>query len=444
MRRSYFLVAVLFVVTGALAAEVPEFQWMAEASGEFTSDAPVRIALPFDILSKSSASLADLRLFDNERRETPFAVAVEERSKQWRKGFGFKLVSFKVVSFKDDQGTSVVVLERPEEIQDVSRIGFSTQARDFQKQVKVEGSADQKAWSILARDTIFDFSSRVDLRRAELEIPSSKHRYYRVTLSDTQVGPALPSRMELKYEGLEFAVRGGNQAPFRIDHFSGASGNDIEGSKLYDRMMLTQLTSSVDEKKTTVFYLGEANLSLAELTIKVANPYYYRRVELWAAERNEEKMYRLLGSGVIFKIPHMEKPEQTLKLAAPVARHLQVRIINRDNPPLDVKALELAWLRRNLYFLPQTGRTYALYFGAMEVQAPDYEVGNMLSNDPGILAGYKEWRIGNTKTNPGYAPMTSRGRKAQMEKLILRGVILALVIGLGFWIYRLLRKTQPA
>ena len=196
----------------------------------------------------------------------------------------------------------------------------------------------------------------------------------------------------------------------------------------------------IDADGNTLVHLGRVNLPLAEISLDIDKTYYYRRVEVWAADKDEEDAYQRTASGVVYAIPWQEKPEQVISVNRPLQPYVRIKILNGDNPPLHIDQVDVSWVRRNLYFIPEPGRRYRLYFGGEQMAVPEYELGKLLRVDFTTLQAYPAWTVGQVQTNTDYAPSLSSDTKSQIEQIIFSVVVLLLAAGLGWWAYQLVKK----
>ena len=182
------------------------------------------------------------------------------------------------------------------------------------------------------------------------------------------------------------------------------------------------------------------NLPIEKASFKIKNTYYYRSIELLTAETDDEQSYRRVAQDVVYKIPGVTEARNTLSFNRPQQPYVRLKVINHDNPPLQIEELTIAWLRRNLYFIPETDRHYTLYCGGVDIQAPNYELEKLVPNRYEHLMGYAEWQIGALQENEGYKPKADLRSKAQFEKYMLTILVIVLVCGLAIWAFWLMKK----
>jgi hypothetical protein len=439
--RLFLILIVALAATGASAESVTrsDFQHTAAIRGDYTSGDPARVALTRDIVATTKRLLPDLRLFDDEGLEIPYVLY-----EQYQPGQIKRTYSFKVVNYREDDGGAQIILERMDPSKPVSLNGIEihTSARDYKKTVTVFASPNGNSWSEVGTDTIFDFTSRIDLRKTRIELPEATlYPYIRILLKeDTSVQPSGPD-ISLRYEGLDFKVHGDAQRPFRIDGVSGWGGQRVEGGYMVDRTSLDVVSTNIDIDGNTIVDLGMVNLPLTELSIDVRTPYFYRKVEIWTSGGIEEGEFQKVESGTIYRIPGMNRSENLIRLAGSRLEDVQLKVINKDSPPLEFSEVTAGWHRLNLYFIPEKEMSYALYFGGNQIHRPEYDVTMLIPSNHDKLAGYQEARLEQKRKNPDYRPVIPKGEgKVKMEKNLFTFVVVLMVFILGFWLFKLMRK----
>jgi hypothetical protein len=246
-----------------------------------------------------------------------------------------------------------------------------------------------------------------------------------------------------QYEGLDFTVPGKAANAFRIDQLAGRGGQ--EQTVVYDRAVVPAPETHPDAQGNTLVSLRRVNLPVAQLTLAVDNLYYHRQVELWAADTDTAEAYQRVASGVIYKLPEVQTANNTLPLRPLQQPYLRLKILNGDNPPLRLQQVEIAWVRQNLYFIPEAAQRYTLYFGGGQLLAPAYDLQRLLPADSVKLEHYAVWSVGDVQPHPDYHPRRPEGRNDRAETILFTAVVLLLVCGMGFWVYRLLKRlpAQP-
>jgi hypothetical protein len=418
------------------AALPDDLPFMAEITGTLAPGVPVRVPLSPQIIAATHNAFADLRLFDTHGQETPYVIYAASASHPTPSPF-----TFRIVSYSQDDTAEMIVLERPANTGAFQELDIVTTARDFHKAVQVQTSQDQTTWEDHAADTIFDYSARLALRKTTMDIARTNARYVRLRLQD--VAPAAPGQrgdMTLRYDGLELSMHKGEARTFRIDKIIGRSSAEPPVPVVYDRVSLAQPETRTDEKGDTVLALGRLNLPVTEVTLAIDTLYYHRAVELWAAEVDKPEAYRRIADGVVYNIPGMQTPRNTVVVPQAQRRYVQLKIVNGDNPPLRLQHVTVAWPQYHLYFIPEAGRRYALYCGSEQRRAPVYELRHVLPFNPATLVQYPVVPVGPLQQSPAYRPSAAQKQWFFTDKSLFTGLILLLACGLGVWMYRLIQR----
>ncbi len=422
--------------TTAQAVELSEFRYTTQIESEFMPNVLNCLPLNKEIISETHNNFSDLRIFDDIGRETPYVIYRERKPPQEIQTF-----SFKVISYQDADGIIEIIIERPKNGTSYSSIQFITPNRDFKKSVNIMGSSDRNEWNDIASEAIFDFTSRVDLRKITIKIPEADYPYLKIYIKDDSSTGEDRADIKLLYKGIELAVNGDRRKIFRIDRIIASKGASFPSKEVLDYTYCNNRDIFTDSGGNTVINLDRVNLPITEIILQVENPYYYRFVELLESDSGDEESFHKLCSGNIYKITGMKNPEDTIKCPLPRREYLQLKILNGDNPQLRISKIKIGWVKQNLYFIPESGRSYSLYFGSGEVEMPLYELKNLIAPEYEKLKQYKVVATESIKSNRYYKPQKSVvDKREKIEKNIFTGVVLILVGGLGYWVYRLMKK----
>lgn len=423
------------VATPPVAAAVPtDLRWLAPILGQLTPDVPVRLHVPQQVMTATRPGFTDLRLFDDQGLETPYVIYAQSAPPSL-------MFVFKVLSYHQSDAGDTIILQRPPDTGPFWELTVRTTAGDFHKLAHLQASHDRLTWADVTTDALFDFSSRIDVRKTTLTFPETDAPYVRLLLNDVAPAKSDATTLQLRYDGLDFAVRGAPAQPFRIDQISGRAGSAQAVEHVYDRTTVVPPGTRTDAQGNTLVLLGRVHLPIAQVTLGVDNPYFHRRVELWAADTDTDDAYRQVTSGTIYKLPGMAASDTRLRVSPPSTyAYVRLKILNSDNPPLRLQQVELAWVRQHLYFIPTAGRHYTLYFGAEEMRAPVYELQRLLPAQHARLEHYAAVSLGDVQPHPHYKARPSQDSK-QVEKTLLTVGVLVLAGALGLWAYRLLKTV---
>jgi hypothetical protein len=442
MRRPFILAIIALCCTAMPLLAEPlspvDFPFCADVQGAFKTGSLYQVHLGDEVIQKAGSGLPDLRLFDTSGKETPLVVIRNAPPHETVETYPLE-----ITGYDHDASSAVIIMKLPQKHRPISILDLETPDRDFKKRVVLEASSDNRTWKPVTEDTIYDFSSQVNVRKTRLEFVPVDARYFRLSVMDVKPQSADQPSIKLKYEGLDFCVNGVKKNELRIHAVHGSTGMPVEKRPVYDQRTFTDLSPSQDKDGNTVILLP-ADLPVDKLTLEVANPYYYRTVYLYGSSTGKDDSWQFLLSEVIYRFPLLsEQHEERNILEHHVPKHAYYKLVvmNKNNPPLVIKTVSLAWVQQNLYFIAlANSERYTLCFGNARVKRPDYDIARFVNQD--TLSQHSFERVALSALHAGSGPrLTFEERLAGAEKLILKIVVVLLVIGMGFWLYTLLKKT---
>jgi len=433
------MLALCSVPLCAKAESVPatDFTYCADLQGEVRAESLYQIHLPGTILQKAGADLQDIRVLDSSQKETPFIVIGNVPPHET-----IETYPLEIVGYDHDASSASVIMKLPQKHRSVSVLDLDIADRDFKKRIVLDGSSDGKVWQTITEGSVYDFTSQVDVRKTRLEFADTDARFLRIKLIDLRTQQTTQPSIKLKYEGLDFSVNNIQNKNLRIRAARASTGTPAEKKPVYDQTVFTSLAPSLDKDGNTVIVLPAA-LPLDLLTLDVANPYYHRIVNLYTSSTGKDDSYRLLTSQTIYRFPlSSERHEErnSIEQHAPKQAYYKIVIMNRNNPPLELKSISFSWVQQNLYFIAlKNSERYAVCYGNTQVKRPDYDLASFVNKDTLSQHRYEPRKLSPVRIGSGPKP-TFRERLAGMEKTVLTMIVVVLVLGMGWWLYALLKK----
>ncbi|MBI5632512.1 MAG: DUF3999 family protein [Nitrospirae bacterium] len=438
----YIILALLFFaavpVSAAYLYTLENFRWSGVIEGPLKNSGLYQVHLKDAVLEQCSMACRDLRIIDTNNREIPYVI-IENRNDARRP----ETYSLEVIGFDEQLSETRVTMKMPEKYQPVTELAFEIQEIDFRKAVVLEGSADSRSWTLLAQSQIYDFTSQVDLRKKHISFNASDFRYYRLTLKDDKKQSAGDEKIRLKYQGLDFSVTGMQARKLHISRVMGRTFSETETTAVYDEQHPTTFRSEQDRDRNTVISF-ESGLPFTRISFDLTNPYFHRPASLYSSETGRENSYKLLQRTSLYRFLLSDMIETRNFIVSNVSGHRFYRLIieNGSNPPLDIKGIKLGWVQKLLYFVALGDvPSYTAGFGNAAIDPPGYDLANSVNQ-----ANWQQFRpesaeLRNIRQNPDYKPGLQKDKKAKREKMILIAIVSTLVIGIGFWLYALLKKV---
>src|SRR3989339_1240630 len=169
-------------------ADFDPAQWRYHKDLTNTGAGLVRFSIDDQIFAGTEKDLRDLRIIDNDGRETPFELVLGKIPGQ------SMTLSPKMInnSYRPDEVSSVI-LDFGDNFQGVNRLLINTATENFQRNVTIFGSDDMNTWSILKdRAYVYDYTDRrggLKSRNTTLDFPESLFRYLKIEIADEDKRP---------------------------------------------------------------------------------------------------------------------------------------------------------------------------------------------------------------------------------------------------------------
>jgi len=434
------LCACCILIASAAAPLMPDdFRSCADARGPVKPDALYQVHLTDEIIQGAAPGFEDVRLLGPSGKETPFSIIEHILPAEH-----VEVYPLEITGFAGDSSSAIISMKLPEKHKPISALDLEITDTDFKKKASISGSGDGKAWKTLTEDTIYDFSSRVNLRKTRIEFKKSAYRYYRLKLTELKAITETQPSLRLKYEGLDFSVNGLKKKELHIHSVEGSTSARKGNEPVYDSKVFAALSPTLDKSGDTVLVL-KADLPIDKLFLDVTNPYYYRSMSVYYSDFGKEDSYQFLTQQSVYRFPLSAEQQETRNyIEQRTTKHgyYKIVIVNKNNPPLDMKGITLSWVRKDLYFiaLNNAGR-YSLCFGNPELTRPDYDIAHFINQNTLLQHAYEKLDTAPARENTAFKQPVSREKKAWLEKMVLRVVVVILVIGMGFWLFTLMKKA---
>lgn len=440
MNRSliFYTLVVLFMLQNGIteAAKPNQFRFKAEISDTISTSAPVRLQLTAEMLMKMRKGYPDLRIFDQQHKEIPYVVYNQYSPAQSK-----KVLTWKIESYDMNKGIQTLFLSRTADGEVFHNLTLSTAMRDFNKIVSLHGKTKEGMWMPLLTDELYDFSSHVDVTKKGIECGPYEYTELKLEISPKESIVDSTDSMHFKYKDLEFSLIDSSQdMPLKIDRITSYKGKREPEIKTYDSFTFKTPDVTQDAAKNTVIEIGPNNLPVDYIYIGTEDRFFHRSVEIYTSTTGKKDSYRYLCKTDIYRIPGIQRDVTQVTIGASGGPWLRIVIKNHDNPPLEITYVRFAWLRRNVFFIPDSDQKYTLFIGSNSIEAPVYDMAKILPNNYLKLMAYNEVRAGVLTTNPDFDSSTDKGRPAGFEKTILIIVISIIALILAVWIFSLMKK----
>lgn len=413
-----------FILSIAIVAALPGVAVIAQTAISswpfFVEVTPVaaginQFAVPLHVLDKAGEDLGDLRLYDANSREIPYAVVIRAGEDDAEEVDGRLFNQAKIGSTASE--VSVDLEENPGEHNEVE---IETEGMNFRRSVEVEGSDTGTGWKTLTTGgVIFSFGSASSTARSSrLSYPVSRYRYLRVRV---------------------FADKPREEQPPVI------SGVKVLMSRR-EKSEITTWQVSVPQHQllrhnsapasSWTLDLG-ARVPCDRLLLTVQDESFSRPFEVEVVD--DPNNIRLVASGELTR-RRGEQKHATISFDDEVyARKLRLIVTDHSNHPLNVFAVEAGAPLRQLFFeLKEPSAQLRLYFGNANATEPHYDFEDELQSR--LTAPVVATVAGPLTNNPEYrpAPLPFTERVPWLIYIVLT----ASSVALGLILFSLARNVR--
>jgi hypothetical protein len=340
-------------------------------------------ALPPSVFDKARADLGDLRLYDANGQENPYALRVR-RSENRQEALAAREFNR---AQRPDRSVEVS-LDLGERTGEHNEIDLQSGGNDFRRRVQLEGSDTGKSWSnLLDRAYLVRFPTEPQLIDVhKLRYPPSRFRYLRVRVyPDTSLeadNPTLQSAVVLRTtqvagEYQTLPARLGVREPERGPGGAPASA-------------------------WTIDFGGEA-APCERLSFDVSDEDFVRAYSLETAQGDEPR--RVIASSEWRRRAGAERQPLEIQFPEVMVRGLRLVVTDYRNPPLTVTGVRYTAPVRQVVFARSGSLAIPLrlYFGNPRAEPPHYDFAANLPGrlePPPVRAGLE-----GVSKNPDFQPV---------------------------------------
>lgn len=373
-----------------------------------------QLTLPHEVLSEARDDLGDLRLYDSDNKEIPYAIRIRQAANS-EKDFTATIFNRATVG-----NASEVTIDLGQEKVEHNEVEIQTSGENFRRLATVEGSDTGGDWRSLTSDGVI-FSFRSDGKSvvsSRVGYPVSRYRYLRIRVnSDDVVDKTIPMIGEVK---ARLVVR----------------EKDLLSSWHVEVPSYQLLRNQGAHATVWTIDFGR-RVPVSRLILAIDGESFYRPFLVETADDPQKP--QLVADGYISRRSGETATDTVITFDEEVhARKLRLQVTDYSNPILNITSIQAAAAARELVFELKSSAQYPLrlYFADPNQTEPHYdfekELDAKLKNTPNVA-----W-YGGLTTNPAYTPplLPFTERLSWLIYLVLIGSTLALG-----WILSSLART---
>jgi len=374
--------ALALLSTIAVFGKAPMSPWpfFIEVTPRAATPGVHELVVPLQVMDKSREDLADLRLYDANAKEIPYALRVRKEIDE-KRAIASRMLNKATVGSVSE--VSVDLGDNPGEHNEVE---IETAGSNFRRRVEVEGSDSGKEWRTLKTgDVIFRFESQnkvVESKR--VTYPRSTYKYLRVRVSPdeltdkqapdiTMVGATMTVREPGELTTWNVAV-----PSYQLLRSQGAPASawtiDLGAKVPCDRLALT-----IDDQS-------------------FSRPFQVEDID-------ESQNMRLVASGELSRrIGEARQPLVINFDSEQYVRRLRLLSTDYNNQTLTISSINASAPARQLVFelKEPVAQPLRLFFGNLKATAPHYDFEKELPAK--LAAAPVRAAVGAVMSNPDYKP----------------------------------------
>ncbi|WP_167354719.1 DUF3999 family protein [Pedobacter terrae] len=369
-----------------------------------------KMVLPDDLYKKANAGFEDLRIFGINGKDT---IEVPYLLKQRVDKVSSNDITFKQINQSVNQNGYYYTFQSPE-ISLINQIKLAFKQENFDWEVTLEGSNDNKEWfNILSNYRILSIKNNdTDYQFTRLNFPDAKYQYFRLLVKS----PIQPELLEAKI----------------------LKTDTIPGTFKVVKYQSFDLKNDASKKETVVDVTLTNQVPLSYLKLNAQSDFdFYRPIKIeyatdsFKTDKGIQYNYANLYEGTISSLV-----EAAFNFENTITSRLKITIQNNDNMPLRLSGLQL---KGNIYEIiarfDQPKNEYALYYGNEKAISPVYEIEKFESKIPVNLTTVT---IGAEAKNPAYSIETAK--PLFENKPWLWALMVVIIALLGWFSFKMLKN----
>ncbi len=398
-----FLLLISFLANGQTGAYRYQ-RALSEPSGQWH-----QVALPDDIFQKTREDLADIRILGitakGDTIEAPYLLRTTVQKTTDRE------VSFTVLNATKGAGGYYFTFEAPTR-STINQIDLKFRQNNFDWTVKLEGSQDQHEWFTLAEHypVMAIKNDQTDFKFSSLHFPAANFRYFRVFI-DSSEKPEL--------ESAHLSQRLKSAATYKT-YITGAP-------TIKEDRQRNETVIDIDLKTT---------VPVSMIRINAADQFdYHRPVTIQTVTDSMQtgsgwrRRYATIAAGII-----SSADSNAINFNSTLSGKLRVLVHNQNNPPLNIRTVEIKGYVYNLVARFTEKASYYLVYGNKDAPAPEYDLryfSNNIPVEPSLLTAGEEKETGAAPGSP--APLFE-------NKTWLWSIMAIIILALGWFSLKMIQK----
>jgi hypothetical protein len=441
-KKIHLTIVLLTILGFVLCAEVKDcdhlrFIKIAKPESVKSNADIIAINIDSEVFNQTDNLYAGIRLADELGKMVPFAIKILMAEKTV---VSQKECYSKVISLKRHPNNSVeIILKKNEDGLIPDALNIQTPNRNFEKQLVVWGSNDQKSWQVLNKDAeIFDYSKIIGLSKTSVTLEKQNFKYYKVVISNFSEEKASPYKNFLKEtrQGKEFSLvekTAQRKEELKLDRIILlASVEEKKVSRNATKEYQTKTIKVLKKEHKTNILVETYKQPLTSFHIETDSCNFSRTVKVCSS--NDLKKWQVIADDKSFyaiKVKGYYKECKNINFPETRSKYYKIIIKNKDAAPIDspkIKAFGNIYRCETLW--SASLKTVLLFYGG-KLSCPNYDVQEIMDKIKNPV--FSVYKLETQEDNPNYNPELKKEEKPVNYKILFIIFIGIMVVVLG-WI----------
>ncbi|APQ16372.1 DUF3999 family protein [Maribacter hydrothermalis] len=304
------------------------------------------IEIPNDVFADVNTNMSDIRIYGVTATDTIEAPYLHKISKAENAN---SEISFNLLNSVNNSKGYFFTYELPQK-ETINEILLNIQDLNFNWEVTLEGTQDQKQWFTILEDyRILSINNdQTNYSFTSLKFPDANYRYYRVLIKSTEK-PNLTSVNILKKAKKDAEYRDYEVESFKVSQENKKTIIDIDLTK---RVPLNLLKLTIDDK---IDYYRSISIQYLVDSVQTEKGFHYN--------------YRPIATRTLSSME-----DNSFQLPGTLANKVRVIVLNNDNQPLKISGTKLKGYVHTLTTRFTEPATYFLVYGKQNANFPNYDI----------------------------------------------------------------------
>ncbi len=356
--RSNVCIFLLLLICNVCFAQMEQYNYKRELIG--ISDQWYKIEMPDDIFFKLSQNLYDIRIFGittkGDTIESPYLLNIVSEKESTR------IIDFKTINSSHAAEGYYYTFEVLTK-ETINQIKLAFNRKNFNWQIKLEGSLDQQKWFTIIKDyRILSIKNNdTDFQFTKLTFPESTYVYYRL-LINAKESPEL-SHVSIKQQE---TIEG------KYKNYPVKNWNSIENKKL---------------KQTEIDIDLQFPLPVSSIKLNIDTAIdYYRPITIKyisdsiETEKGWKYNYKVLSTEIL-----NSNKENIFQFESTILQKLRLIIHNQDNQSLSIGSIEAKAYVHEIIARFNEPAAYYLTYGNQGTKKANYDIKQFVDKIPDTL-----------------------------------------------------------